>query len=115
MVWSYLYSGRDQEAWQGSPICGPQADFDRIRSAILDARARGIRREVDGVSSDNRGGYKKQVTIYDSANQFVTMSTLINGAAKAGNERVVNDLAAGVNRSMVGSASLAENQGDATR
>lgn len=114
IVWSYLYSGRETEAWQALANLWPASDWDRIRTAILDARARGIRSEVDGVSRGQpRGRYKKQVAIYDSANQFVTMSTLIHGGAKAGNERVVNDLAAGVNRSMVGSASVAKNQENA--
>jgi hypothetical protein len=114
IVWSYLYSGREREAWQALAELWPASDVDRIRAAILDARAHGIRGQVDGVSSGQPlARFKKQVTIYTSANQIVTMSTLINGGTKAGNERVVNDLAAGVNRSMVGSASLAENQGDA--
>ena len=51
IVWSYLYSGRQQEAWHELQDMWPASDFERIRAAILDARARGIRAEVDGVSS----------------------------------------------------------------
>ena len=40
------------------------------------------------------------------------MSTLIHGGAMAGNERVTNTIAGGMDRSVVASASVAEKQGD---
>jgi hypothetical protein len=70
IVWSYLYSGREQEAWRALADMWPASDLDRIRTAILDARARGIRAEVDGVSSGAapaRG--RKRVKIYDDLTQ----------------------------------------------
>jgi hypothetical protein len=112
IVWSYLYSGREREAWQALADLWPASDLDRIRSAILDARAGGIRSDVDGVSCGPPARRKKRVAIYDSATEIVTVSTLIHGGARGGNERVTSTIAGGVNRSVVGSASVAENQGD---
>jgi hypothetical protein len=53
IVWSYLYSGREEEAWRALASMWPSADLERIRSSVVDAQARGIRRQVDGVSSPN--------------------------------------------------------------
>lgn len=65
IVWSYLYSGREQDAWHALADMWPPRDFDRIRASILDARARGIRKEVDGVSSLSAPARrKKRVMIY---------------------------------------------------
>ena len=50
IVWGYLYSGREQDAWNALADMWPAADFDRIRTSMLNARAHGIRSEVDGVS-----------------------------------------------------------------
>jgi len=47
IVWSYLYSGREEEAWQTLAETWPAADVDRIRDALLRARARGIRAQVE--------------------------------------------------------------------
>jgi hypothetical protein len=66
IVWSYLYSGREQEAWQALTDMWPSADYDRIRAAIVKARGRGIGKEVDGVSSaTTASSRKKKVMIYD--------------------------------------------------
>lgn len=66
IVWCYLYSGREQEAWQALADMWPAADYDRIRAAIVKARQRGIRSEVDGVSSATSAPRrKKKVMIYD--------------------------------------------------
>jgi hypothetical protein len=67
IVWSYLYSGREQEAWHELADMWPASDFERIRAAILDARARGLRSEVDGVSSGALPARRKKRTdIYDA-------------------------------------------------
>jgi hypothetical protein len=50
IVRSYLYSGRDQMAWSSLEQMWPAEDSSRIRTAILSARAKGIRAQVDGVS-----------------------------------------------------------------
>jgi hypothetical protein len=50
IVWCYLYSGREQEAWKTLAEMWPPSDLNRIRTAIVDAQARGLRAQVDGVS-----------------------------------------------------------------
>jgi hypothetical protein len=65
IVWSYLYSGREQEAWRSLADMWPAADVDRIRAALLNARARGIRAQVDGVSTAVSAGHEKLAKIYD--------------------------------------------------
>jgi hypothetical protein len=69
IVWSYLYSGREQEAWRSLAEMWPAADVERIRTAILDARARGISAEVDGVSAGGPSGKKKRVVLFDAASR----------------------------------------------
>src|SRR5207253_2625705 len=58
VVWSYLYSGREQEAWRSLAEMWPAADVERIRTAVLEARAHGIRAQVDGASSGGPGSKK---------------------------------------------------------
>jgi hypothetical protein len=50
IVWCYLYSGREQDAWKTLAEMWPSSDLNRIRTAIVDAQARGLRAQVDGVS-----------------------------------------------------------------
>ena len=71
IVWSYLYSGREREAWQALAELWPASDMDRIRTAILDARAHGIHSQVDAVSSGPPARRKRRVMIYDMATQYV--------------------------------------------
>lgn len=68
IVWSYLYSGREQEAWRSLAEMWPAADVDRVRAEVLDARAHGIRAEVDGVSTAGPSG-KKRVAVFDATNR----------------------------------------------
>jgi hypothetical protein len=78
IVWSYLYSGREQEAWHALADMWPASDFDRIRTSILDARARGIRTEVDGVSSGaTPARRKKRVMIYAGLTE-TTQKAVVN-------------------------------------
>lgn len=70
IVWCYLYSGRDRQAWDALEGMWPAADLDRIRAAILGARADGIRREVEGVSPGSPPRFKvKKVTIFNPPSQ----------------------------------------------
>jgi hypothetical protein len=69
IVWSYLYSGREQEAWRSLAEMWPAADVERIRAAILDARAHGIGAAVDGVSAGGPSGKKKRVALFDAASR----------------------------------------------
>jgi len=51
LVWAYLYSNREKKAWQMLAEMWPAADVARIRAAILLMRARGMRAQVDEVST----------------------------------------------------------------
>ena len=70
IVSSYLYSGREQIAWNSLEEMWPAEDFNRIRAAILSARAKGILAQVDGVSppGPSRVGVTK---VYDIRSQSV--------------------------------------------
>jgi hypothetical protein len=65
IVWSYLYSGREQEAWRSLNEMWPAADADRIRAALLNARARGILSQVDGMSTPIHAGHEIHAKIFD--------------------------------------------------
>lgn len=65
IVWAYLYSGREQEAWRALGEMWPAADAARIRALILAARARGIRSQVDAVSTAVSTGREPHVKIFD--------------------------------------------------
>jgi hypothetical protein len=66
IVWAYLYSGREREAWSGLAEMWPTADADRIQAAIAQAREHGIGKQVDGVEA-SPAKRKKHGTIYDVA------------------------------------------------
>jgi hypothetical protein len=62
IVWSYLYSGREKDAWRSLQEMWPASDIDRIRNALVSLRARGVRSQVDGtltVTHPGRQGYTK--------------------------------------------------------
>jgi hypothetical protein len=65
IIWSYLYSGREQEAWRSLAEMWPAADMNRIRAAILNVRAQGIRSQLDGVSNTVPTGREIRVKIFD--------------------------------------------------
>jgi hypothetical protein len=69
IVWAYLYSGRDQDAWRSLAEMWPGADIDRIRAALVNARARGIHGQADGTSAGPARGKKKHAQIFDSVNR----------------------------------------------
>jgi hypothetical protein len=66
IVWAYLYSGREAAAWHSLADMWPPADVERIRFAIAEARAHGIRAQVDGTSSGPSVGRKKSAVIFDT-------------------------------------------------
>jgi hypothetical protein len=66
IVWGYLYSGREQQAWNALTEMWPAADVARIHAAILNARARGISTQVDGVSNARPGNRRKRIRIFDA-------------------------------------------------
>jgi hypothetical protein len=70
IVWAYLYCGREQQAWDNLAQMWPAADLSRIRSAIEDARARGILRQVDEVEKPGPHPRKRRhAMVYDMTTQ----------------------------------------------
>ena len=65
IVWAYLYSGREQEAWRALAEMWPASDLERIRAAILGARDRGIHSQLDATSKPVRRGHEAHVKIFD--------------------------------------------------
>jgi hypothetical protein len=67
IVRCYLYSDREQEAWSALADMWPPADFERIRTAIVNARDHGIRSQVDDVSHAMKYAQfkRKHAMIYD--------------------------------------------------
>lgn len=67
IVWCYLYSDREPQAWKTLAEMWPGSDFDRIRAAILNSRTKGILSQVNGVSHESSAGKfkKKHAMIYD--------------------------------------------------
>ena len=61
VVWAYLYSAREKEAWQSLAEMWPAGDQERIREKILKARARGIRAQLDGVSKGKLVKHRKPI------------------------------------------------------
>lgn len=66
LVWAYLYSGREKQAWQALAEMWPPGDVERIRSAIMQMRARGIRAQVDTVSDVQPPTNLRHSKVYDS-------------------------------------------------
>lgn len=65
IVWAYLYSGREQKAWDVLAEMWPPLDITRIRTAILDARARGVLRQVEGTAEPGlQGQWKGKAVVY---------------------------------------------------
>jgi len=66
IVWGYLYSGREQQAWRTLAEMWPAADVARIHAAILNAHVRGIGSQVSGVSNAPSGNRSKRVPIFNA-------------------------------------------------
>ena len=69
IVWSYLYSGREEAAWSALAELWPAEDAERVRAAIVRVHANGIRSQVDGVSTQRATGQKSHIGIYDGINE----------------------------------------------
>lgn len=65
IVWSYLYSGREQDAWRALADMWPPTDLERIRAAILAKRSHGIDSQVDEISAPASRRLKKHAVIYN--------------------------------------------------
>jgi len=68
IVWAYLYSGREKQAWEALGEMWPSAERERIRSAIIAARSRGIGAQVKGVSNKAEHGQEKHPIIFEATN-----------------------------------------------
>jgi hypothetical protein len=64
IVWAYLYSGREDDAWRSLAEMWPPADLNRIRTALVNARSHGIRSQIDGTASGPQSK-KKHAPIFD--------------------------------------------------
>ncbi|HWY19805.1 MAG TPA: hypothetical protein VNX26_01220 [Candidatus Acidoferrum sp.] len=69
VVRAYLYSDREPEAWRSLTEMWPASDVERIRGAILNARAHGIHAQVDATSSGAPAGRKKRAVVFDTISQ----------------------------------------------
>ncbi len=69
IVWAYLYSGREQDAWRSLGEMWPQADVDRIRAALANTHARGIRAQADATPAGAPRGRKKHAQIFDAVSR----------------------------------------------
>jgi len=63
IVWNYLYSGREEDAWKSLREMWPATDLDRIHLAIASRRRSGILTQIDG-STDPLAA-KKRATIFE--------------------------------------------------
>lgn len=67
VVWAYLYSGREKEAWQFLSEMWPPSDVERIRAEVLKARSRGIQAQLNGVADDKPGRHRKKANIFNQS------------------------------------------------
>lgn len=66
IVWAYLYSGREEQAWRSLAEMWPTNDAARVREAIVSARAHGISAQLAAASSEPSPKREKRVTIFDA-------------------------------------------------
>jgi hypothetical protein len=66
IVWNYLYSGRETQAWSSLAEMWPDKDVARIRAALVEARAHGVLAQVSGVSTGHSAKRGRHVKIFDS-------------------------------------------------
>jgi hypothetical protein len=64
IIWSYLYSGRESQAWFALHDMWPASDVERIRAVITNARLHGILQGVD--HSSHVPSRKDHAKVYDA-------------------------------------------------
>lgn len=69
IVWSYLYSGREPEAWRALTEMWPASDVERIQTTLLSMRAHGIHAQVDGTPLGTPVGRKKHATVFETTSK----------------------------------------------
>lgn len=65
IVWDYLYSGREKDAWQSLSEMWPSSDDGRIHLALLNLRQHGVHAEADDTSKGWMGK-RKHTHIFDA-------------------------------------------------
>jgi hypothetical protein len=90
IVWAYLYSGRQEQAWDALDQMWPPADRDRIRAAILSARGRGIRAEIDGTSAISASGSQRRAEIVDVRTVRTGQTPELKMAGRTPEDKTVN-------------------------
>jgi hypothetical protein len=65
IVWAYLYSGQQEQAWRALSEMWPAADLARIRAAISGARAHGMLAQVEGLSAPVPASRQLHAKIFD--------------------------------------------------
>jgi hypothetical protein len=70
IVCAYLYSGRERSAWRSLSEMWPSVDVDRIRTALVNAREHGIRKQADGTSSSDAHKGRKHARVFDVASHL---------------------------------------------
>jgi hypothetical protein len=69
IVWAYLYSGREEDAWRSLDQMWPPADVARIRAALLKIQARGIHSDADVTSAGAPRRKKKHAQVFDAVSR----------------------------------------------
>jgi hypothetical protein len=69
IVWNYLYSGRETQAWRALAEMWPDNDVARIRAALVNARTHGVLAQVAGISAEHSPKKGKRVRIFDATIQ----------------------------------------------
>ena len=85
IVWSYLNSGREEQAWGELAEMWPPADLDRIHAAIVNARSHGILSQVDGVMNPRDLRARKHHTRVFEMNTENDPTRSATGSSAAGN------------------------------
>jgi len=75
IVLSYLYSGRESQAWSSLSNMWPTTDIPRIRAVLADARAHGLLTQVSGVSSAQAAKKEKHARIFNAETQASSEKT----------------------------------------
>jgi len=68
IVWSYLYSGREPQAWNALTEMWPAADRSRIQTAIIGARGHGMQTKLDEPPLTHRGRHR-HAQIFDATGE----------------------------------------------
>jgi hypothetical protein len=67
IVWSYLYSGREQDAWRALADLWPAKDLDRIRAALSNIRSCGVLAQAEGSTRKASWHFKSHAEVYDAS------------------------------------------------